>query len=102
MADLAVRGEPRRIGGEKGERTLGVLAVFSEMEMHTAHMPPAAVARGEKAVQARAARGELSLEGLGELTPQRSQRRGVEIFRAPLGGASSARRVSSSLLGSDG
>ena len=83
VADLAVGGEPWRIGGEKGERALGVLAVFGEMEMHTAHMPPAAVARGEKGVEARAARSEFVLEGLVELPPQRRERGGVEILAAP-------------------
>ena len=82
MADLAVGGEPGRIGGEKGERPLGVLAVFGEMEMDAADMPPAAVARGEKGVEACAARGELVLEGLSELSPKRRERGGVEIFAA--------------------
>jgi hypothetical protein len=82
MADLAMGDERGRIGGEKGERPLCVLAVLGEMEMHPTDMPPAAVARGEKGVEARAACGEFVLEGMGEFSPQRHERAGVEIFAA--------------------
>src|SRR6516162_9921515 len=68
-------GESWRIGCEKGERPLGVLTVFSEMEMHAAYMPPAAVVRGEKSIEARAACGEFVLEGLSKLLPQSCERR---------------------------
>ena len=64
---------PGDVGGKKGERPLGVLAVFGEVEMHAADEPPAAVARGEERADGEAALGALDLEGFAERTPQRRE-----------------------------
>ena len=82
MAERALSGKTRNIGGEKGERVFGVLAVFGEIEMHAPDMAPPAVARGQKSVQIETAGGLFGVKRFGKLAPQPSQRVGVEIFAA--------------------
>ena len=48
---LAVGRDARRVGGEKGERRLGVLAVLGEIEMDPAHQIPDRMKRLEKCLE---------------------------------------------------
>ncbi len=78
----AMGGERGGVGGQEGERALGVLTILGEVEMHAPDEPPAAVARGQKSADREAACGALDVDCLLKRTPQPDETLGVEILAA--------------------
>ena len=75
-------GELRRVGGEEGERRVGVAAVLRQIEVHAADQVPGRIQPLEKALQVGLCRGKRRGQRRGDLLPQRAQHVRRQVFRA--------------------
>ena len=94
VAQRAVGGEPRGVGGEKGERPLGVLAVLGEVEMHAAD-DAASGCRARRETRRRRGRSRRARpRRLRRATATAPRGAAASRYSPPrIGGASSARRA---------
>ena len=80
VAQGALRPERGGIGRHEGERAVGVLAVFGEVEMDPPDKPPAAVPVLQKGLDRQAAFQKFVVERALERAPERGETLDVEIF----------------------
>ena len=82
MLRLGLRRQPRRIGREKCERGIGILAVLGKVEMHAAHQVPGRIAPLQELLHAAFGFGQLDCKGRVQFLPQSLKHCGRQILGA--------------------
>ena len=82
MLWCAVGRQPVRVGGEKRERRLRILAVLGEVEVHAPHRVPRRVEASQRLLDRCLRCGEVRAEGCTERRPETAQHIRRQVLRA--------------------
>ena len=81
MLRLGLRRQPRRVGGQEGERGLFVLAVLGEIEMHAPDQIPGGMTGFEEVLNSNAGFGQFNIEGRIHASPEIGEDRSRQVLR---------------------